>query len=78
MINYRLLGAKYVTAPVITYLDSHCECTEGEILCSDWSINVVLIVFLIYYWLVDNVLFSHWRINHVLVSDWLIVVNTDF
>lgn len=29
LIRARLLGAKYVTAPVITYLDSHCECTEG-------------------------------------------------
>jgi len=29
LIRARLMGAKYVTAPVITYLDSHCECTEG-------------------------------------------------
>lgn len=29
LIRARLLGARYVTAPVITYLDSHCECTEG-------------------------------------------------
>jgi len=29
LIRARLLGAKYVTAPVITYLDSHCECTDG-------------------------------------------------
>ena len=29
LIRARLLGAKYVTAPVITYLDSHCECAEG-------------------------------------------------
>jgi len=29
LIRARLMGAKYVKAPVITYLDSHCECTEG-------------------------------------------------
>ena len=29
LIRARLLGAKYVKAPVITYLDSHCECTQG-------------------------------------------------
>ena len=29
LIRARLLGAEYVKAPVITYLDSHCECTQG-------------------------------------------------
>ena len=29
LIRARLLGAQYVKAPVITYLDSHCECTQG-------------------------------------------------
>ncbi|RWS15857.1 putative polypeptide N-acetylgalactosaminyltransferase 9-like protein, partial [Dinothrombium tinctorium] len=29
LIRARLLGFKAATAPVVTYLDSHCECTEG-------------------------------------------------
>lgn len=29
LIRARLLGLKAATAPVVTYLDSHCECTEG-------------------------------------------------
>ncbi|XP_054091248.1 putative polypeptide N-acetylgalactosaminyltransferase 9 [Zeugodacus cucurbitae] len=35
LIRARLLGARYAKAPVITYLDSHCECTEGECVRND-------------------------------------------
>lgn len=29
LIRARLMGLDHATAPVVTYLDSHCECAEG-------------------------------------------------
>lgn len=41
LIYSRLLGAKHVKGSVITFLDAHCECTEGwlEPLLAEIAVN---------------------------------------
>lgn len=42
LIRARLLGARYAKSPVLTYLDSHCECTVGMCI---WMKIIFLIFF---------------------------------
>ncbi|CAK1556414.1 unnamed protein product [Leptosia nina] len=63
LIRARLLGARYVTAPVLTYLDSHCECTEGwlEPLLDRIARNKTTVVCPVIDVIDDNTLEYHYR-----------------
>ncbi|XP_063536115.1 putative polypeptide N-acetylgalactosaminyltransferase 9 isoform X2 [Cydia strobilella] len=63
LIRARLLGARYVTAPVLTYLDSHCECTEGwlEPLLDRIARNKTTVVCPVIDVIDDNTLEFHYR-----------------
>ncbi|XP_049873274.1 putative polypeptide N-acetylgalactosaminyltransferase 9 isoform X2 [Pectinophora gossypiella] len=63
LIRARLLGARYVTAPVLTYLDSHCECAEGwlEPLLDRIARNKTTVVCPVIDVIDDNTLEFHYR-----------------
>ena len=60
LIRARLAGLPYSTAEVVTYLDSHCECTNGKSKSTfmmnkhynDISSNLILVNNLTYYFII--------------------------
>lgn len=63
LIRARLLGARHATAPVLTYLDSHCECAEGwlEPLLDRIARNRTTVVCPVIDVIDDTTLEFHWR-----------------
>ncbi|XKL65546.1 hypothetical protein PGB90_008966 [Kerria lacca] len=63
LIRARLIGAKHATAPVLTYLDSHCECTVGwlEPLLDRIGHDTKTVVCPVIDVLDDTTLEYHWR-----------------
>ncbi|XP_011700985.1 PREDICTED: putative polypeptide N-acetylgalactosaminyltransferase 9 isoform X2 [Wasmannia auropunctata] len=63
LIRARLLGAAAAKAPVLTYLDSHCECTEGwlEPLLDRIARDPTTVVCPVIDVIDDSTLEYHWR-----------------
>ncbi|GJQ73321.1 hypothetical protein Trydic_g13690 [Trypoxylus dichotomus] len=63
LIRARLLGARHAEAPVLTYLDSHCECTTGwlEPLLDRIARNSTTVVCPVIDVIDDTTLEYHWR-----------------
>ena len=60
LIRARLAGLPYSTAEVVTYLDSHCECTNGKskktsMMNNNYNdINLILDNNLTYYFIIED------------------------
>ena len=83
LIRARLLGATAAKAPVLTYLDSHCECTEGwlEPLLDRIARDPTTVVCPVIDVIDDTTLEYHWRDSsgvNVGGFDWNLQVNEIF